>query len=50
MPFGPGMNSIPGGNIYSQPAIKNVLEKALAIDNDPELEVIYNYLRGRGVI
>lgn len=50
MPFGPGANSIPGGNPFSQPGIKNVLEKALALNNDPELEVIYNYLRSRGVI
>lgn len=50
MPFGPGDNSIPGGNPFSQPGIKNVLEKALALNNDPELEVIYNYLRSRGVI
>lgn len=50
MPFGPGANGIPGGNPFSQPGIKNVLEKALALNNDPELEVIYNYLRSRGVI
>ena len=50
MPFGPGANSIPGGNVFSQPAVKNVLEKALALNGDPELEVIYNYLRSRGVI
>ncbi len=50
MPIGPGPNSIAGGNIYSAPSLRNTLEKALAIDNDPALEVAYNYLVSRGAI
>jgi len=50
MPIGPGANSIPGGNAYSRPNLRATLEKALSINSDPDLEVIYNYLTNRGVI
>ena len=50
MPFGPGVNSVPNAVLPNTSSLRNTLERILAIDTDPDVETIYNYLMDRGAI
>jgi hypothetical protein len=50
MPFGPGINSVPNATLPNTTSLRNTFERILAIDSDPDVEAVYNYLMGRGVI
>jgi len=50
MPIGPGANNTPAPNQVFTPSLKDVFERALAINPDPDVETTYNVLLQRGVI
>lgn len=50
MPFGPGANSVPNVVLPNTSSFRNTLERILAVDSDPDVETIYNYLMDRGAI
>jgi hypothetical protein len=48
LPFGEGPNIVQGAG--RKPTLKETLLKAMQVSDDPDLEVIYNYLESRGDI
>lgn len=50
MPFGPGPNRVTAPGMSFKPSVRDVLTRALEMNDDPDLETIYNVLLQRGVI